>query len=304
MATDITKLIGGTPMLKIDGGHDYADLYIKLESLNPGGSVKDRIARAMLQDAIDNGKIGPNTVLIEATSGNTGIGLAMAAAALGISLALVMPDTMSTERRKLLAAYGARLILTPGSLGMTGAIAKAQEQLAEDSRFLHLDQFSNPANPRIHHATTGPEIFRHLEGKIDAFVLGVGTGGTLTGAGGFLKSHISQLNIYAVEPAQSPVLSGGKPGPHPIQGIGAGFIPNVLNTGLIDRIITVHGDQAFQTSRELASKHGLLVGISSGAAVWSAFQVARELGAGKTVVTIAPDTGERYLSTSLYNGEE
>jgi len=304
MTDKITKLIGSTPLLKVEAGPDSADLYIKLESFNPGGSVKDRIARAMLQDALDNNKITSETILIEATSGNTGIGLAMASAALGLSLTLVMPDTMSIERRKLLAAYGAKLVLTPGAQGMKGAIAQAQEMLASNSRYLHLDQFSNPANPRIHHATTGPEIFRSLEGKIDAFVVGVGTGGTLTGAGGFLKSHIANLNIIAVEPAQSPVLSGGEPGPHPIQGIGAGFVPRVLNTGLIDKIIQVLGEDAIQTARELASRHGILVGISSGAAVWAALQVAREVGPGKTVVTVAPDTGERYLSTSLFNMEE
>lgn len=304
MVKSITNLVGGTPLLKIETGPDYADLYVKLESFNPGGSVKDRIARAMVQDAMDNGQIHEDTILIEATSGNTGIGLAMTAAARGLSLTLVMPDTMSIERRKLLAAYGARLILTPGAQGMPGAIARARELLNEDKRYLHLDQFSNPANPRIHHATTGPEIFRQREGKIDAFVVGVGTGGTLTGAGGFLKSHLAKLTIYAVEPAQSPVLAGGEPGPHPIQGIGAGFVPKVLNTGLIDKVIAVQGEDSFRTARELASRHGVLAGISSGAAVWAALKVARDLGPGKTVVTLAPDTGERYLSTALYTLEE
>lgn len=258
----------------------------------------------MLQDAIDNGKIKDDTILIEATSGNTGIGLAMNAAALGIPLTLVMPDTMSIERRQLLAAYGANLILTPGAQGMTGAIGKARELISQDKRYLHLDQFSNPANPRIHHATTGPEIFNALAGKVSAFVVGVGTGGTLTGAGGFLKSHIPRLNIIAVEPALSPVLSGGQPGPHPIQGIGAGFVPKVLNTGLIDKIITVQGEQANQTAREYARHHGILAGISSGAAIWAALLAARELGAGNNVVTVAPDTGERYLSTPLFKLEE
>ncbi|MGI6364681.1 MAG: cysteine synthase A [Bacillota bacterium] len=300
----ITRLIGKTPLLKIDAGPDSADLYVKLESFNPGGSIKDRIAWAMLHDAMNSGKIRPDTILVEATSGNTGIGLAMAAAAHRIPLVLIMPDTMSVERRSLLRAYGARLILTPGAQGMPGAIQRAQELLAGDDKYLHLDQFSNPANPRTHHATTGPEIFRSLEGDIDAFVVGVGTGGTLTGAGGFLKSHIGKLKIFAVEPAQSPVLAGGEPGPHPIQGIGAGFIPKVLNTGLIDKIIAVQGEDAFQTARELASRHGVLAGISSGAAVWAALRVAQELGPGKKVVTIAPDTGERYLSTPLYAAKE
>ncbi|HOC06800.1 MAG TPA: cysteine synthase A [Bacillota bacterium] len=299
----ITALIGNTPLLKIEAGPEAAALYIKLESYNPGGSIKDRVAMAMLQDARDKGLIRAGTTIIEATSGNTGIGLAMAAAAMGIPLLLIMPDTMSEERRKLLRAYGAQLILTPGSLGMQGAIDLAKEMLT-DEKYLHLDQFSNPANPRVHYSTTGPEIYRQLEGKIDAFVAGVGTGGTLTGAGGFLKSRIAKLKIYAVEPALSPVLSGGKAGPHPLQGIGAGFIPPVLNIELIDSIYTVQGEDAFRTAREMARCRGVLVGISSGAALWAALQVARELGPGKTVVTIAPDSGERYLSTPLYAEEE
>ncbi|HPZ22336.1 MAG: cysteine synthase A [Bacillota bacterium] len=299
----ITALIGNTPLLKIEAGPEAAALYIKLESYNPGGSIKDRVAMAMLQDARDKGLIRAGTTIIEATSGNTGIGLAMAAAAMGIPLLLIMPDTMSEERRKLLRAYGAQLILTPGSLGMQGAIDLAKEMLT-DEKYLHLDQFSNPANPRVHYSTTGPEIYRQLEGKIDAFVAGVGTGGTLTGAGGFLKSRIAKLKIYAVEPALSPVLSGGKAGPHPLQGIGAGFIPPVLNIELIDSIYTVQGEDAFRTAREMARRRGVLVGISSGAALWAALQVARELGPGKTVVTIAPDSGERYLSTPLYAEEE
>lgn len=300
----IITLIGNTPLLKVDTEPGSADLYIKLESFNPGGSIKDRIAKAMLQDALDNNKIKAETTIIEATSGNTGIGLGMVAAAHRIPLLLVMPDTMSIERRKLLSAYGARLILTPGAQGMQGAINRAQELLEADDKYLHLDQFSNPANPRIHHASTGPEIYLSLEGDLDAFVVGVGTGGTLTGAGGFLKSHIAKLKIVAVEPALSPVLAGGDPGPHPLQGIGAGFVPKVLNTGLIDQIISVQGDDAVPTARELASRHGVLVGISSGAAVWAALQVARDLGPGKRVVTVAPDSGERYLSTPLYATEE
>lgn len=300
----ITKLVGNTPLLKIDAGPSSAELYVKLESFNPGGSIKDRVAKAMFQDALNTGRIQPDTTIIEATSGNTGIGLAMVAAAQNVSLTLVMPDTMSIERRKLLKAYGAQLVLTPGAQGMEGAINRVEELQATDSRFLHLDQFSNPANPSVHHASTGPEIYSSLGGNIHAFVVGVGTGGTLTGAGGFLKSHIAQLKIFAVEPAQSPVLSGGEPGPHPIQGIGAGFIPKVLNIGLIDKIISVQGEHAFQAARELASHHGILTGISSGAAVWAATQVARELGPGKRVVTVAPDSGERYLSTPLFAHEE
>lgn len=299
----ITALIGNTPLLKIEAGPETAALYVKLESYNPGGSIKDRVALAMLQDARDKGLIREETTIIEATSGNTGIGLAMATAALGIPLLLIMPDSMSEERRKLLRAYGAQLILTPGSLGMQCAIDLAKEMLADD-KYLHLDQFSNPANPRVHYSTTGPEIYRQLEGKIDAFVAGVGTGGTLTGAGGFLKSRIPKLKIYAVEPALSPVLSGGKAGPHPLQGIGAGFIPPVLNIELIESIYSVQGEDAFRTAREMASRRGVLVGISSGAALWAALKVARELGPGKTVVTIAPDSGERYLSTPLYAEEE
>ena len=297
---NIIQLIGQTPMLKLNpDSTGTGTVYVKLESLNPGGSVKDRIAWAMLKDALDNHKIGPDSILVEATSGNTGIGLAMASAAMGVPLTLVMPDTMSVERRKLLAAYGATLILTPGAQGMRGAIAKAQEFL-EDKRYLHLDQFSNPANPRIHHATTGPEIYRQLEGKLDAFVVGVGTGGTLTGAGGFLKSHIPGLSIVAVEPALSPVLSGGEPGPHPIQGIGAGFVPKTLNVGLIDKILTIEAENAEHTARELARRHGILAGISAGAAVWGAFQIAKQIGPGKVVATVIPDTGERYLSTPLF----
>lgn len=302
--TSITRLVGQTPMLKVEGGQELADIYIKLESFNPGGSVKDRIAMAMLQDAFSHGKITQDTILIEATSGNTGIGLAMTATAMQVPLTLVMPDTMSIERRKLLSAYGANLVLTPGALGMRGAIAKAQEMLSKDNRYLHLDQFANPANPRVHHATTGPEIYRQTNGNVDALVLGVGTGGTLTGAGGFLKAHIPNLSIIAVEPVLSSVLSGGDPGPHPIQGIGAGFVPSVLNTALIDKIITVQGEDAQQTARELARLHGVLAGISSGAAFWAAVQVAKEFGPGKSVVTIAPDTGERYLSTPLFGAEE
>jgi len=304
MTEKITSLIGNTPLLKLKNNPDAADIYVKIESFNPAGSVKDRVAQSMVQDALDNNKITPETKLIEATSGNTGIGLAMVAAALGIKLTLVMPDSMSAERRQLLAAYGTELILTPGAQGMEGAISRVQGLLAQDSNYLHLDQFSNPANPRIHHATTGPEIYQALEGKVDAFVVGVGTGGTLTGAGGFLKSHIPGIQIVAVEPAKSPVLSGGDPSPHPLQGIGAGFVPQVLNTGLIDKIRTIQGDEAKATAQSMATEYGVLVGISAGAAIWAAIQVADELGPGKNVVTLAPDSGERYLSTPLFTLEE
>ena len=302
--TDIGKLIGNTPLLLIAGKPGSAEIYIKLESLNPGGSVKDRVAQAMVQDALGRKLIKKDTIIIEATSGNTGIGLALVTASQGIPLALAMPDSMSRERIKLLKAYGAQLILTPGSKGMPGAIRRVRELLATDSRYLHLDQFSNPANPRIHFETTGPEIFYRLEGHLDAFVAGVGSGGTLTGVGKFLKSPLPKIRIVAVEPAASPVLAGGLAGPHCIQGLGAGFIPEVLDTRLIDSIIPVRKEQAFETARWLARNEGILSGISGGAAVWAAQQIAAKLGPGKRVVTLVPDSGERYLSTSLYSSEE
>ena len=292
---NITGLIGNTPLLELEPG-----LYVKLEGFNPGGSVKDRIALAMLEDAWEQGKIKPDTIIIEATSGNTGIGLAMAAAAMKLKLVLVMPDTMSMERRQLLRAYGATLELTPGAKGMKGAIGHVHSLLAADNRYLHLDQFSHPANPRVHYETSGPEILKGLTVAPDALVCGVGTGGTITGAGKFLKEHNPNLLIVAVEPELSPVLSGGQPGPHPIQGIGPGFVPEVLDTSLLDRIITVSGANAQKTTRLLASENGILAGISSGAALWAAREVKKELGSNKTVVTVAPDTGERYLSTNLF----
>lgn len=303
MTESVTSLIGNTPLVRVQTDAAESKIYLKLEARNPGGSSKDRVAMAMIAAACRDGLIKPETVIIEATSGNTGIGLAMAAAARGLNLVLAMPASMSTERRKLLQAYGAQLILTGGAEGMAGAINTVHKMLAADSRYLHLDQFSNTANPRIHFATTGPEIFRDLEGKVDAFVAGVGTGGTITGAGGFLKAVRPAVKVYAVEPAESSVLGGGQPGPHSIQGIGAGFIPAVLDTSLIDEVIPVASDAAMATARNLASAQGLLVGVSSGAAVWAAREVARRLGPGKTVVTIAPDSGERYLSTPLFQEE-
>lgn len=302
--TEIVKTIGNTPMLEIPATPRRGPVVIKLEGFNPGGSVKDRIAESMLRDALMRGLVNEDTVLIEATSGNTGIGMAMAAASLKVPLLLVMPETMSIERRKLLLAYGAQLVLTPGPKGMKGAIEKVNELKAADSRYLHLDQFGNPANPRIHYETTGPEILEALKGRIDALVVGVGTGGTITGAGSFLKGRVKGIQLVAVEPALSPVLSGGNPGPHPIMGIGAGFVPAVLDTKLLDRIITVEAEDARGTARMLAGDYGLLTGISGGAAVWAALEMAKELGPGSTVVTVAPDTGERYLSTDLFPAQE
>ncbi len=294
-AENITGLIGNTPLVELEPG-----LYVKLEGFNPGGSVKDRVARAMLENAWEQGKIKPDTIIIEATSGNTGIGLAMAAAAMKLKLVLVMPDTMSLERRQLLKAYGATLELTPGATGMKGAIEHVQSLLTADNHYLHLDQFSHPANPRAHYKTTGPEILQELGFAPDALVCGVGTGGTITGVGTFFRERNPDLLIVAVEPKLSPVLSGGQPGPHSIQGIGAGFVPKVMDTSLLDRIITVSGANAQKTSQLLARENGILAGISSGAALWAARQVKRELGPNKIVVTVAPDTGERYLSTNLF----
>lgn len=300
MTGTITRLIGNTPLLELATEPGSARIFAKLESFNPGGSVKDRVALAMIEDAAEKGLIRPDTVILEATSGNTGIGLSLVAAARGIPLLLVMPDSMSPERHQLLRAYGAELILTPGAQGMQGAIRRVKEILAASGRYLHLDQFSNPANPRAHFEGTGPEILNCLGENIDCFVAGVGSGGTLTGAGGFLKSHIPGLKIIAVEPAQSPVLAGGRPGPHPLQGLGAGFIPPVLDRGLIDEIIAVEGNDAMKAARDLARGQGILAGISAGAALWAARKAARQLGPAGTVVTILPDSGERYLSTALF----
>ena len=303
IANDITELIGNTPLVRLrrltDGSP--ATVAAKLEYFNPAHSVKDRIGVAMVDAAEQAGLIGPETILLEATSGNTGIALAFVAAARGYRCALVMPETMSRERRMLLRAYGAELILTPGSEGMAGAIRKAQELAASDSRYLILGQFDNPANPEIHRRTTAEEIWRDTDGQVDILVAGVGTGGTITGIGEVLKARKPGLQVVAVEPAASPVLAGGAKGPHPLQGIGAGFVPKILNTGIYDEIIPVQGEDAFKTARAMAQQEGLLVGISSGAATWAAVQLAnRPENAGKLIVVIIPSFGERYLSTALY----
>ena len=301
----ITDLIGGTPLLKLTnyGKENAPDatIYGKLEYFNPAGSVKDRIAKAMIDDAEAKGLLKPDSVIIEPTSGNTGIGLSAVVAARGYKIILTMPETMSIERRNLLKAYGAELVLTEGAKGMKGAIAKAQELAKETPHSFIPSQFTNPANPAIHRATTGPEIWQDTDGKVDIFVAGVGTGGTVSGVGEYLKSQNSNVKVVAVEPAGSPVLSKGTPGPHKIQGIGAGFVPDTLNTEIYDEIITVENEDAFATGRALARKEGLLVGISSGAAVFAATELAkRPENKGKIIVALLPDTGERYLSTPMF----
>lgn len=309
IARKLTDLVGNTPLLELtnyNGDKNLkARLLAKLESFNPAGSVKDRVALAMIEDAQARGILKPGATIIEPTSGNTGIGLAFVSAANGYKLILTMPDTMSVERRNLLKALGAELVLTPGADGMKGAIAKAEELQAAIPGAMILQQFKNPANPAIHARTTGQEIWRDTDGKVDIFVAGVGTGGTISGVGKALKEHNPDIKIVAVEPADSPVLSGGKPGPHKIQGIGAGFIPGIYNPEVVDEVFQVTNDEAIRTGRELAAREGLLAGISSGAAVYAATQLAlRPENEDKTIVALLPDTGERYLSTLLYAFEE
>jgi cysteine synthase A len=309
LVQNVTQLIGDTPLVRLNRvvPEGSAEVYVKLEFQNPGSSVKDRIAIAMIEEAEKAGKIKPGDTIIEPTSGNTGIGLAMVAAAKGYKAIIVMPETMSLERRNLLRAYGAQLVLTPGAEGMKGAIRRAEELQAQNPGYFMPQQFKNQANVKIHRETTGPEIVEAIkshDGKLDAFVAGVGTGGTITGAGSVLKENFPGIKIYAVEPTSSPVLSGGQPGPHKIQGIGAGFVPDILDTSIYDGIIQVENEQAFETSRRVAKEEGILGGISSGAAIFAALKVAKELGAGKRVVAIVPSNGERYLSTPLYQFED
>ncbi|MCS0585020.1 cysteine synthase A [Massilia pinisoli] len=303
IANDVTELIGNTPLVRIRrlAQGAGADITAKLEFYNPAHSVKDRIGWAMIEAAEQAGKIGPNTIIVEPTSGNTGIALAMVCAARGYRCRLVMPETMSNERRMLLRAYGAELVLTPGPEGMLGAIRRAEEIVASDPNCFMPQQFNNPANPDVHRRTTAEEIWRDTDGKVDILVAGVGTGGTITGVAEVIKARKPGFQAIAVEPEASPILSKGTKGPHPIQGIGAGFIPEVLNTKVYDEVITVKNDDAFETARAAAREEGLLVGISSGAALWAAIQVAkRPENAGKLIVTIIPSFGERYLSTALY----
>jgi len=301
----ITELVGNTPLLELtnyNANHQLgATIVAKLEYYNPAGSVKDRIALRMIEEALKNGEINKDTTIIEPTSGNTGIGLASVCASKGLKLIIVMPETMSIERRNLMKAYGAELVLTEGVKGMKGAIEKAKQIMSEIPNSFMPSQFENPNNPKVHEETTGPEIWNDTDGKIDIFVSGIGTGGTISGAGAYLKSKNPNIKIIAVEPEDSPVLSKGYAGSHKIQGLGAGFVPNTLNTKIYDEVITVSNEDAFATGREIARTEGVLVGISSGAALWVATQVAkRPENAGKTIVVILPDTGERYLSTAMF----
>ena len=301
-----TELIGRTPLLKVENymqaqGIEDATILVKLEYLNPAGSVKDRIALSMVEDAEKKGILKPGATIIEPTSGNTGLGLASVAASKGYRAILTLPDTMSVERRNLLKAYGAELVLTEGAKGMKGAIAKAEELQKEIPGAVILGQFDNAANPAAHAATTGPEIWEDTDGQVDIFVAGIGTGGTITGVGTYLKSKNPKVQVVAVEPSDSPVLSGGNPGPHKLQGIGAGFVPSVLNTQVYDEIFTVTTEQAFSTGREIARKEGVMVGITSGAALYAASQLAlRPQNKGKTIVALLPDSGDRYLSTAMF----
>jgi cysteine synthase A len=305
VANSISELVGQTPIVKLNRlvEEGSADVYLKLEYMNPGSSVKDRIALAMIEAAEESGDLKAGDTIVEPTSGNTGIGLAMVAAAKGYRAILVMPETMSMERRNLLRAYGAELVLTPGPEGMGGAIRKAEE-LAKEHGYFMPQQFKNLSNPEVHRRTTGKEIVEQMSEGLDAFVAGIGTGGTITGAGQVLKQHFDNIKIYAVEPVDSPVLSGGKPGPHKIQGIGAGFVPDILDTKVYDEVIQISNDQAFEYARRAAKEEGILGGISSGAAISAALKVAKELGAGKKVLAIIPSNGERYLSTPLYQFED
>ncbi len=305
IANSIVELVGNTPIVKLNRlvDENSADVYLKLEYMNPGSSVKDRIALSMIEAAEESGRLKEGDTIIEPTSGNTGIGLAMIAAAKGYRAILVMPDTMSLERRNLLRAYGAELVLTPGVEGMNGAIKKAYA-LAEEHGYFLPQQFENAANPKVHRETTGKEIVEQMGDQLDAFISGIGTGGTITGTGEVLKEKYPDIKIYAVEPEDSPVLSGGKPGPHKIQGIGAGFVPAILNTEMYDQVIRVTTNQAFEAARKAAREEGILGGISSGAAISAALNIAKELGKGKKVLAIIPSNGERYLSTSLYQFDE
>ena len=306
IVNSVTELIGDTPLVRLnrivpDGS---AEIYVKLEYQNPGASVKDRIAISMIEVAEKEGILKPGDTIVEPTSGNTGIGLAMVAAAKGYKAILVMPETMSLERRNLLRAYGAELVLTPGAEGMNGAVRKAEELAAENPNYFIPQQFKNQANVKVHRETTGPEIveaINSLDGKLDAFVAGIGTGGTISGTGEVLKKNFPNIHIVAVEPAASPILSGGKPGPHKIQGIGANFVPDILDREIYDQIITIENDDAFEIARRVAKEEGILCGISSGAAIKAALQVAKDLGPGKRVIAIVPSNGERYLSTPLFS---
>lgn len=301
VAQSVLDLVGETPIVRLNHlpGPEDAEVWVKLEWFNPGGSVKDRIAKAMVEAAENAGRLTPGDTIVEPTSGNTGVGLALVAAAKGYRAVFVMPDTMSAERRSLLTAYGAQLVLTPGSEGMQGAVNRA-ETIARDNGYFMPQQFENPANPWIHEVATGREIVAQCEGRLDAFVAGVGTGGTVTGVGRALKREIPACSVIAVEPAGSPILSGGKPGPHKIQGMGANFIPIALDRSVYDEVRTVENEEAFDVARRLAAVEGLLVGISTGANVHIALQVAKELGRGKRVLTVSPSNGERYLSTPLH----
>lgn len=306
IATSVTELIGHTPLLRM-GQFEKANgvqaiLLGKLEATNPGGSVKDRVAAAIIKEAVESGKLQPGGTIVEATSGNTGIGLAAIGAALGYQVVIVMPETMSIERRKLMGAYGAKLVLTEGRLGMKGAIAKAKEIVTATAGAIEAGQFYNLANPAIHYKTTGPEIWDDTDGTVDIVVAGVGTGGTITGVGSYLKEKNPHVQVVAVEPVDSPVLSKGQAGPHGIQGIGAGFVPDILDTSIYDEVIAVSTEDALSSARQLGRMEGVLVGISSGAALWAAVEVAkRKENKGKTIAIILPDTGERYLSTDLFS---